>query len=209
MRKVIFGIVSFALLTAWPVWAGEALVGYYEDGTGASVKVYVGDNGKARIDLDDDVYFLLEGDRVWTVSFQEGTWTVSDFVALTQAALLNDPSLLSQFTDVNIRNTGYTRSVAGIMGEIFEVTVNNTNAKYTVTVARDKNAARLSRVVMTLFRDMTLQQGYRDIMENLNRQFKSNYGILSLDTELVLLGMARQVVDEDYFALPAEITKAE
>lgn len=205
MRRylVICLLILFMPLQALAV---EALVGHYEDHTGAAVKVSVLKDGKARIDIGSEVYFLCDGDNVNVVSaYMDDKWTKADFVALTTDAISDNPSILQKYSRVGVIDTGYTTEVAGYTGKTFEITVSGTGEVYTINLVEDPDVAKLSKVIMILFRDWTLPPGSRDVVEIINDKLKTGYGMLSIDREIALKKVSREEYDAAYFELPATL----
>lgn len=188
--------------------AAEALVGHYVDHTGAPIKVSLLNNGKGRIDLGPEAYFLLDGDKVWVVSkYMDDDWTRADFVARTKQALQETPGMLQKYTRVGVIDTGYTTEVAGYTGKSFEATVAGTGETYIVVLSDDKDVARLSKAVMIFFQDLNQAPGSRDVVELINKSLKADYGVLNLDRELTLQKIERQEYEPGYFELPSELNK--
>ena len=201
-----FIIILAILFWAAPVWAVNALVGYYKDHTGADIKVVLGPGGQGRINLASDVFFILDGDNIWAASEIEGAgWTVIDFAERTRETTRAKPGLLQKYTKVTVKDTGYTQTTAGYAGKVFEVKVNGTGEVYTITAVKDPAVARLSKAVMIFFRDMDAEPAQSDVMAIINANFKGGYGILNLDNALVLKKVERAEYDEAYFVLPAEL----
>lgn len=193
---------------AAPAMAVEALVGYYMDYTDAPIVVSLLDNGKGRIDLGSDAYFLLDGENIWVVSkYMDDNWSKADFVARTKKALSETPGILQKYTRVGVVDTGYTTEVAGYTGKSFEVTVVGTGETYIVVLSDDKDVAKLSKAVMIFFQDLNQAPGRRDVVEMVNGSLKGDYGILRLDRELTLKKIERRDFEPDYFELPAEFKK--
>lgn len=193
---------------AAPAMAAEALVGYYTDYTDAPIIVSLLDNGKGRIDLGSDAYFLLDGENVWVVSkFMDDDWSKADFVARTKKALSETPGILQKYTRVGVVDTGYTTEVAGYTGKSFEVTVAGTGETYIAVLSDNKDVAKLSKAVMIFFQDLNQNPGRRDVVELVNSSLKADYGILSLDRELTLKKIERRDFEPDYFELPPEFKK--
>lgn len=188
--------------------AAEALVGHYVDHTGSAIKVSLLSNGKGRIDLGPEAYFLLDGDKIWVVSkYMDDDWTKADFVARTKQALLETPGILQKYTHVGVIDTGYTTEVAGYEGKSFEVTVAGTGEKYMLVLSDDKDVARLSKAIMIIFQDLNQEPGRRDVVEQINASLKADYGVLNLDRELTLQKIERQEYEPAYFELPAAFKK--
>lgn len=206
VRGFLLGLLLCCV--AAPAMAAEALVGHYTDYTGAPIKVSLLDNGKGRIDLGSDAYFLLDGDNIWVVSkFMDDNWSKADFVARTKHALLETPGILQKYTRVGVVDTGYTTEVAGYAGKSFEVTVAGTGETYMVVLGDDKDVARLSKAVMIFFQDFNQAPGRRDVVELINGSLKGSYGVLSLDRELTLKKIERLDFEPIYFELPPEFNK--
>lgn len=202
------GLLTCVLLVfafSAPAWAVKGLTGYYKDHSGAEIKVVLGPGGKGRIDLAADVFFILDGDKVWTVAELDEGWTLTDFVARTKEALSAKPGTLHKYTRVKVKDTGYAQAAAGYTGQVFEVSVIGTGEVYTLTAVRDPAVARLSRAVMVFFRDFNAPLGGRDVMEVVNASFKPGYGVLNLDDVLVLNKVEYKEYDEFYFDVPAEL----
>lgn len=203
MRKYMCLFLLF-LFIPLKSWAAEALVGHYMDHTGAPVTVLALNDGRARIDLSPEVFLLLEGQNIWVIaSYEEGEWHKNDFVELTTEAIAENPGMLYKYSRVTVKDTGYGKDIAGYAGKTFQVNVKGTGESYIVTVSNHKDVARLSKVVMVLFRDFTLAPGGRDVMEAINTAARADYGVLNLDRELTLQKIERKEYDESYFKVPA------
>lgn len=206
VRSFLLGLLLCCVATS--AMAAEALVGHYVDSTGTPIKVSLLDNGKGRIDLGSDAYFLLDGDNIWVVSkYMDDSWSKADFVARTKKALQETPGILQKYTRGGVVDTGYTTEVAGYTGKSFEVTVAGTGETYIVVLSDDKDVAKLSKAVMIFFQDLNQVSGRRDVVELINSNLKADYGVLSLDKELTLKKIERQDYKPDYFELPTELNK--
>lgn len=207
MKRYLCSLVLLLLLCLpLKVSAAPVLAGHYVDQTGAVITVLLANDGRARINLDEEVYFLLDTGHIWTISMlDEGQWAVMDFVERTTTAVLENPAILQKYTRVTIKPTEYVRKIAGYDGKVFEVSVRGTGEVYPLVVTSNRDVVRLSKVVMVFFQDMNQGQGRRDVMEILNSQYNSYYGVLSLDAELTLRRVEHRDYPESYFDLPKEL----
>lgn len=206
IRGFLLGLLFCCVASS--AMAAEALVGHYVDHTGAPIKVSLLNNGKGRIDLGPEAYFLLDGDDIWVVSkYMNNEWTRADFVARTKQALRETPGMLQKYTNVGVIDTGYAEEVAGYAGKSFEVTVAGTGETYLAVLSENKDVSRLSKAAMIFFQDMNQAVGKRDVVELINGSLKANYGVLSLDRELMLKKIERQDYNQEYFELPADLKK--
>ena len=188
--------------------AAEALVGQYLDHTGASITVSLLDNGKGRIDLNNEAYFLIDGQNIWVIStYLDDQWTKNDFVERTKEAVLASPGMLQKYTYVSVVDTGYVSEIMGYESKTFEVTVAGTGEVYELILSQNKDVARLSKAIMIFFQDMSQPIGSRDVIELINDKLKSDYGVLKLDRELTLNKVERREYDSGYFEIPVQFQK--
>ncbi|MFN2327588.1 MAG: hypothetical protein ABR612_01600 [Chromatocurvus sp.] len=214
-RKCILGgsLSALALIYANAGLAGSATV---ESPNGERMVFEYADGNKLRLNTrQQDTYMLVRDNTLFAVSYNNG-----------QPMVVNASTMMKGFADmarmteqaapagataevVSIKATGRRETVAGINGEIYEITTREEgeNISQEVVMSSDARALEFRDALFTMVRASTesMDEELRRNSEDFrNRLGDMNMGILRYGTEMKIAAIDGSAVAASRFELPAK-----
>lgn len=214
-RKCFFGggLSALALIYATTGLAGSATV---ESPNGERMVFEYADGNKLRLNTSQqDTYMLVRDNTLFAVSYNNG-----------QPMVVNASTMMKGFADmakmteqaapagataevVSIKATGRRETVAGIDGEIYEITTREEgeNISQEVVMSSDARALEFRDALFTMVRASTeaMDEELRRNSEDFrNRLGDMNMGILRYGTEMKISAIDGNTVAASRFELPAK-----
>lgn len=214
-RKCLFGggLSALALIYATTTLAGSATV---ESPDGERMVFEYADGNKLRLNTSQqDTYMLVRDNTLFAVSYNNG-----------QPMVVNASTMMKGFADmakmteqaapagataevVSIKATGRRETVAGIDGEIYEITTREEgeNISQEVVMSSDARALEFRDALFTMVRASTeaMDEELRRNSEDFrNRLGDMNMGILRYGTEMTISAIDGNTVAASRFELPAK-----
>lgn len=207
------GLSALALVYASTALAGSATV---ESPDGERMVFEYADGNKLRLNTpQQDTYMLVRDNTLYAVSYNNG-----------QPMVVNASTMMKGFADmakmteqaapagataevVSIKATGRRETVAGIDGEIYEITTREEGDNITqeVVMSSDARALEFRDALFTMIRASTeaMDEELRRNSEDFrNRLGDMNMGILRYGTEMKLAAIDGDTVAAARFELPAK-----
>jgi len=207
------GLSAIALLYANSVVAGSATV---ESADGESVVFEYADGDKLRVNTrQDDTYMVVRDSTLYAVSYNNGQPMVVNASNVMQGfadmAKMTEQAAPSGTTAelVSIEATGRRETVAGISGEIYEITTREEGRDVTqeVVMSSDARAIEFRDALFTMAQasiqalDEELQKNSWEFRNELDAM---NLGILRYGSEMKIAAIDGNRVAPSRFELPAE-----
>ncbi|MFA5662831.1 hypothetical protein [Castellaniella sp.] len=210
-RSLRLGALLAALAPVPALAAGTAVVTDHSSGAGDTMTLAWLDDGSLRINADadnPDNYMLIQGDKVYAVSFEAGAPLVMEVGGMLKAlgGLAQDGQGVDQPLPARIASvepTGKTETVAGIEGRVYQITAaDQDGAQKTVeaVLTNDARAAEMTRVFVTGLLSVFEQGRADDILTALPADGK---GMLRYGNDYALASISDRAPAADQFKLPA------
>lgn len=207
------GLSALALIYASTALAGSATV---ESPNGERMVFEYADGNKLRLNTpQQDTYMLVRDNTLYAVSYNNG-----------QPMVVNASTMMKGFADmakmteqaapagataevVSIEATGRSETVAGIKGEIYEITTREEGDSITqeVVMSPDARALEFRDALFTMVRASTeaMDEELRRNSEDFSKRLGDmNMGILRYGTEMKLAAIDGDTVAAARFELPAK-----
>jgi len=220
-RKLAGLTAGAALVAAQGAAAGSATV---DAGNGNSVTFEYNDT-MLRINnsIDANSYAVMRDGTMFTVAIAEGMPIVMDAGAMMKS-MGNMPGMeaINLPTDagdldgrvVSLKDTGRDETVAGIMGDLYELTVEDDNGQQrteTLVLSTDKRVLEF-RDAMLLMVDMTASISPQQGMDEAREQGKElearlrglNAGVLRIGDQMSVTAITDDAIPDARFELPAK-----
>lgn len=197
--------LAAALLPLAAMAAGTATL----EGDGDTMEVMWQDTDNARFgQADDDDYMLMQSGKVYLVMHEGGAPQVLDIGDMAQMfmAFLDEDTLneLMPETVDNIKATGKSETIAGIKGDVYEISY-TTGSGETETreavLTGNKTVTELTDVALHTFRTLT---GTPELGRFVDDLPKDRRGILRLDDSHILASISDRKPDDSLFELPGK-----
>ncbi|MEQ8515517.1 MAG: hypothetical protein RIC38_07930 [Chromatocurvus sp.] len=207
------GLSAAALLYANTALAGSATV---VSGDGERMVFEYADGDKLRLNTQqDNTYMVVRDNTLYAVSYSNGQPMVVNASTMMKGfanmAKMTEQAAPSGTTAevVSIKATGRKETVAGITGEIHEITTREDGREVTqeVVMSSDARAIEFRDALFTMVEatidavDEELQKNSRDFR---NRLGDMNMGILRYGTEMKIAAIDGDTVAASRFELPAK-----
>lgn len=210
-------LAFLALFFSFSVWAGGTAVIGTDDANEQATLEYA--DGKIRLSSEqqDDGYMLVDGDRVYAVTYENGQPMVLDMAtmgkmlgAMGSAAGQMPLQLEKQIGEiVELRSLNRSETHAGIAGQLHElVYLDAEGNRHTeeVVLSRDPAAQELTRTMLQLSR--TLAAVFAQPVDPLDAfgqmLLKDKQGLLRIGDEMRLIALDSKTPSAERFLLPAE-----
>ena len=201
LRGLAVLAATMATLLAGTASAGTATI---MNGKDATTIEYAGD--KLRMNTDDEGYMVIRDGRMYVVT--DGTvMDASSMMGMFGAAIPAPGPSAAKVEKLS--NTGRTETIAGILGEIWEIRYidDDGKAKTSEVVLSGDARAREFQAALGLMTRTLLNAAGKDTRgaDVMLREFESRKrGMLRMDDEFRVSALTDQRVAEDRFSLPSE-----
>lgn len=207
------GLSTIAFLYAHSVVAGSATV---ESADGESMVFEYADGNKLRLNTQqDDTYMVVRDNTLYAVSYNNGQPMVVNASNVMQGfadmAKMTEQAAPSGTTAelVSIKSTGRRETVAGISGEIYEITTREEGRDVTqeVVMSSDARAIEFRDALFTMAQASTRamdEELQKNSWEFRNELDAMNLGILRYGSEMKIAAIDGDTVASSRFELPAE-----
>lgn len=201
---------AIALALGTPAQAGTAQV---TSADGESMTFEYRDGNLLRLSTGDpDGYMVLRDDTLYVVSQNDGEPIVINASSMMQAysGLIQAAAPSATTAEVvSLEKTGRSETVAGIRGEVYELTVREDGREQTheLVMSDDRRAIefRDALFAMSIIGRDLLSDEQREDSEGLQRQLASmDMGILRMGTDMTVTAIDSETVAASRFELPAE-----
>ena len=213
--KGILGISALALIT---VYASDTLAGSatVEPANGERMVFEYADGDKLRLNLEQqNIYMIVRDDTLYSVSYNNG-----EPMVINASTMMKGFADMAEITDqaapsgasaevVSIEATGRRETVAGISGEIYEITTVEDGREVTREVVMSSDARALefrdAMFTMMMATAETMDPEILDNSKDFRRQLGDmNMGILRYGTEMTITAIDGDSVAAARFELPAK-----
>ena len=202
-------IFSLALLlSAAPVFA--AGVATLATGSGQNVQTMVleyDDHGRARMNMpagaEGNGYMLYRDGKVWMVMNIQGQVMVMDMARMAaMAPPTGDDTLRQEF--ISARATGKQQTVAGFVGEVYELSWKDRNGVQTAmaVLSKDPAVVEYSGAWMKLAENMAKSMGQKTDNSIGRYLEKKGLGVLKMGDDFQVVSIQPGKVNEQDFVLP-------
>lgn len=192
-------------LAAAPLAALADTVGTYltSDGQHQQTMTISYKNDQAiRMDVGQGTYMLVTGPKVYTVTNQGGQLTVIDMDSMPKlkGAVAKDINPANS----KVTKTGRTETIAGIKGDVYEITYEN--QKHEAVMSADKRAQALNKAFVAIAKRMGETLG-ADTAAQINLALEQakkygNLGLLRSDRNFVLQSVGDKSLPASHYELP-------
>lgn len=205
MKRIALAIA----LAATPALALADIVGTYLAGEGAKkqpMTISYKDDQHIRMDMGQGSYMLVAGAKAYMVTVDRGETTVIDLDSMPKFNMPGMPAPATDKTasDVNVVKTGRRETVAGIAGDVYEITAGG--KKHEAVLSTDKRALGLANAFMAMSSRLAQSLGAQSAqqIELATREArKHGYGgVLRSDQSFVLKEVADKSLPASHYALP-------
>lgn len=201
---------SLFIASSWAL-AGAADM---QSSDGGKMKFEYRGDDLLRINMQEGNYMLVKGDQIYVVTNSDGQLMV---ISLNQAM-----SLFGSMADaatpstvegklISMKSTGRSETVAGIVGEIYEVRFidhNGEEQNSELVLSSDRRAIELQRAMFNMARNMA-KAANKDVKgsEEMERKLEDmNKGTLRFGKDMWVTAISDRSIDQSRFELPAEPT---
>lgn len=204
-KKLTLKLALLAALAPITVLAAGTATMETDDDT---MTFYWQDNDYIRLDHTDSDYMVIRDDKAYMVMDNNGQPQVMDLSAVAGmfSALADTmkedsdmPEHISNFTA-----TGKTETIAGIKGEVYEVTITKKNGESEtreVVLTDNVTAQELTQVYVSAIHAMTRFDELEDMLAELP---KNKRGVLRVDDEYRLTSISDKTPSDKLFELPGK-----
>ena len=213
MMKRMVMIVSLALVMPVAAWAEDIVATWqYENKT--TLKIYMRDEKRIRMDTGTNNYMLVSGEKSYMVSQEDGKWQYMDMdqVAAMMSRFGTRPTVTSQEAEryqATFNKTGRTETIAGFKGSVYVAETKDATGKVIdtseVVLSKHKDIERVSAAWQALALRMGNILGQDDsvAVDRATRQAKvSGYGgVLRIDN-MKLISVEKPSLSTATFELP-------
>ncbi len=219
-KKAAARFIVTAITFLFTLSAHADLVGTWQVTQGQPVKVYYQDDDHLRMDVGNDTYLLIIGDKAYTVMNQGGQKMVMDMAAMGGAmkafggAAMQQAETRAQSYDpasVAYGKTGKKETIAGYEGELYEVSVKGPNGleKYEFVASRNKDVIQLQKAFQMIGERMAKTLMSKDTLAGFNRaaemaESQNIGGMLRYGNDMVLKSLEKKDLPADMFLLPKD-----
>lgn len=216
MKKLV--LLAFAMLLANPLWAD--VIGGWQMKGGHQLKVAYRDDQHIRMDVGQG-YLLLKGDKVYSVSQQGKKWVAMDMSAMVEImkqmggmAMLQQQKQTIDDTDVSFSKTGRSETVAGVKGEVYQISIKHKGGKSKqgeVVLSNDKRLKTLSAATSELMGKMvgSMMGGSNPFAGQAHLFSAPGGGLLRYEQDMKLVELKETKLGGDYFDLPEGVEMME
>lgn len=204
-------LLLFVLLLPVTAFATDILA-TWQDGQGNLLKVAHRDDSHVRMDTQPDSYMLLQDDKVYIVTKDEGEWQVVDMDQMSGMMTMLGKDTVSSVDSYNttIKKTGRTEKIASYKGTVYLVEVRDANQqlvdKAEVVFSGHSDVRRASQAMTTLSMKMAGKMGEgvsREMNAAMRQAEDHNYGgVLRYSADMTLVNIEKGALPADYFLLP-------
>ena len=207
------GLSALALIYASAAIAGSATV---QSPNGESMMFEYADGDKLRLNTpQQDTYMLVRDNTLYAVSYNNGKPMVVNASTMMKGfadmAKMTEQAAPAGATAevISIEATGRRETVAGIEGEIYEITTHEEGDEITqeVVMSSDARALEFRDALFTMVRASTeaMDEELRRNSEDFSRRLGDmNMGILRYGTEMTVAAIDGDTVAAARFELPAK-----
>ncbi|MFZ5723552.1 MAG: hypothetical protein ACOY33_07805 [Pseudomonadota bacterium] len=197
-----------ALVLAVPAVSPADTVGTYaikSDKGSRALTVSYKNEQAVRMDVGDDAYMLVSGDKVYMVSIRNGKTTAVDMSTLPKFGPTPKPE--SKPSEGRMTKTGRTETIAGVPGDVYEV-ITAEGRKHELVVSTDKRVQGIGKGFMALGKRMNQSSGGDPSIDTaLRAALKQGGGaMLRTDQSMVLQSVAEKSLPASHYQLPAGVT---
>lgn len=191
--------------TMFPAAALADTIGTYAAGDAQQTQemtISYKDDQHVRMDVGQGNYLLMTGARAYMVSNQGGRLMAIDMDSIPKFAIPKAKPV--NLADFRITKTTRTETIAGIQGDVYEITYDN--QKHETVLSPDKRALGLNKAFLAMAKRLAQSLGADTAAEielATREAQKHGYGgLLRSDRNLVLQSVADKTMPAGYYELP-------
>lgn len=202
----------FLMFIAVPVIAKD-LIATYQYPNGQTITITTRDSKHIRMDSTPDSYMLLNGEKLYTVSEDDGEYNVIDMDQMKgmggfMSGFMGKKEKDSSY-DVKFKSTGKTETIAGYKGKVYTVSF-LTDGKIVdsqeIVFCKDKKVQKVHDALMAIsFRMGQMAGGEMSrLMEQSNEMAKKNkYGaMIRMGNNMKLQSLTQLSLSSSHYDLP-------
>lgn len=211
--KRIGMIIGLALVMPIAAWAEDIVATWQHEGK-TTLKIFMRDENRIRMNTGADSYVLVSGEKVYMVSENNGRWQYMDMdqMAAMMSRFGTRPAATSQDAEryqSTFKPTGRTETIAGYKGTVYAAETKDETGKVIhsgeVVLSKHKDVARVSTAWQTLAMRMGTIIGQDDsvAVDRAAKQAEMSGvgGVLRVD-DMKLIGIDKPSLSASYYELP-------
>lgn len=211
---------AFILMFVMSSSAFADIVGTWQVSNGHPVTVYYQDDNHVRMDVGNDTYLLVIGDKAYTVMNQGGQKMVMDMAAMGGAmkafggmAMQQAEAKASAYDPDSVAygKTGKTETIAGYKGALYEVSIKGPGGleKYEFVASNHQDVIQLQKAFQIIGERMAKTLMSKDTLAGFNRaaemaESQNIGGMLRYGNEMVLKSLENKDLPAEVFLLPKD-----
>lgn len=187
----------------------------WQDAQGNQIKVAHRDDYQIRMDSQPDSFTLLQNDKVYVATKDEGEWRIIDLDQMPEMMKgfgAGSASFDPEDYQATYKTTGKTEKIASYKGAVYIVEVRDQSNKLLqkdeVVFSKHKDVRRASRAMLTIATRMgsKLGSGISAGMDKAIQQAEDNDygGTLRFGKDMKIVNIEKKTLPADYFKLPVD-----